>query len=259
LKGWGAQQKVKPDPAKPATLFVRFADDECTLSLDTSGERLHKRGVRQHIGEAPLRETIAAALLQMVERKGDLGETRDVEVVDPMMGSGTFLLEAADRSEVVAAREFAFASFHHGVLATPRLVARRPAIVSLVGYEIDAKAQAAAQENLQRAGVKGYQVRHEDIFKAAPLPCLAGRQRWVLANPPYGERLKVKEPLAQYYAKLFAAVESTLIPHRACFILPAKAVKGRFDLPRAWKVLEKRSFVNGGIPVVAFLFGRIGG
>ncbi|HMN69820.1 MAG TPA: hypothetical protein PKC28_14850, partial [Bdellovibrionales bacterium] len=94
---------------KKATLFVRFHEDECTLSLDTSGERLHKRGLREFVGEAPLRETIAAALIQWV---GELDpEAKDVEVIDPMMGAGTFLLEAAVRDRLVDRREFAFGAF----------------------------------------------------------------------------------------------------------------------------------------------------
>jgi hypothetical protein len=66
----------------------------------------------------------------------------------------------------------------------------------------------------------------------------------------------VKEPLAEFYARLFAAAEKVARPDRACFLLPGKAVKGRFPLPAGWKVLEKRPFLNGGLPVVAFVFGR---
>ena len=93
-------------------------------------------------------------------------------------------------------------------------------------------------------------------FDAKPLPPAGSKQRWVIANPPYNERIKVKEPLNELYARLFKKAEEVAKPDLACFLLPSKAVKGKFDLPRGWKVLEKRPFLNGGIPVVAFVFGR---
>jgi len=259
-KAWAAYQakrKARPAADRPATLFVRFNNDECTLSLDTSGDRLHKRGQREHIGTAPLRETIAAALLQLTEKTLPIGETRDIELVDPMVGSGTFLIEAATRDQAINARDFAFNTFKHGILAEPALQRKRVAFKTFTGFECDAKTIQAAEHNLR--GLP-HDIRKDDIFAAAPLPPKAtNHQRWLIVNPPYGERLKIKKPLPEYYAELFAACEKVAEPDRACFILPAKAVKGRLPLPKAWKVLEKRSFSNGGIPVLAFVFGRIDG
>jgi putative N6-adenine-specific DNA methylase len=261
-RGWSAYQtkrKARPDPERPAMLFVRFNNDECTLSLDTSGDRLHKRGQREHVGIAPLRETIAAALLQLIEKSLPVGEIRDVELVDPMMGSGTFLIEAALRDQAIQARDFAFNSFKHGELKTPVLERKRVLFKTLTGFDKDAKTIQAAEHNLLGLTPEA-EIRKTDIFQAAPLPQKApSHQRWLVANPPYGERLKIKKPLPEYYAELFAACENVARPDRACFILPAKAVKGRLTLPKAWKVLEKRSFSNGGIPVLAFVFGRIDG
>lgn len=255
LDGWMEYQKVnnlKVSYGKVANLYVRFQDDDCTLSLDTSGERLHKRGQREFIGEAPLRETIAAALIQLVGRKfADPGER--VEVIDPMMGSGTFLLEAAVRDRVIEKREFAFDTFQATGVKAPTLKTERPLIAGLHGFEIDKKTLAAAKKNLRDIEFRSHE---QDFMKAEPMPEKASVKRWLFANPPYGERLKVKEPLADLYAKLFAAAEKNVKPDRACFILPSKAVKGKFLLPPNWKVLEKRPFLNGGIPVVAFVFGR---
>jgi len=239
---------------KKADLYVRFNDDDCTLSLDTSGERLHKRGARQQIGEAPLRETIAAALIQMVGRTHAWEHKGSVEVIDPMMGSGTFLLEAAFRDQLVEAREFAFERFTHPPESAPQLAKPRLKIDSLVGFEKDAKTFAAAKANLK--ATSHVTLRKEDFFAAKALaPTKATQQRWLFCNPPYGERIKVKEPLAELYARLFKQCELVAMPDLACFLLPAKAVKGKFDLPKGWKVLEKRPFLNGGIPVVAFVFG----
>ena len=124
---------------------------------------------------------------------------------------------------------------------------------SFVGFERDTKAMAAAKENLR--GHRGFKFYPDDFFTANPLP-EDGVRRWLFANPPYGERIKVKEPLGELYVRLFAAAERVVRPERACFLLPSKAVKGKFALPRGWKVLAKRPFLNGGIPVTAFVFGR---
>jgi putative N6-adenine-specific DNA methylase len=254
------QAGVKTNFTKKATLYARFLNDECTLSLDTSGERLHKRGERKHIGEAPLRETIAAALIQWVGRDFADG-AEEVELVDPMMGSGTFLLEGTLRDHLVDRREFAFEAFVAFPRETPALRVSRPRFTHFVGFEMDKKAMAAARANLKRFADSlgtdaAIDVHAQDVFAAQALPPPAGRRRWLFANPPYGERLKVKEPLAEFYTRLFATCATVVDPARACFLLPGKAVKGKFPLPRGWKVLGKRPFVNGGIPVVAFVFGK---
>lgn len=252
---WRDHQKdrgIKPNPKKQVKLFVRIADDECTLSLDTSGERLHKRGAREHVGEAPLRETIAAALIRMTAANAKV-PGQDVEIVDPMAGSGTFLIEAAGLTDIINAREFGFEVFREGasqVQAPPEPIFK---MISGVGYEQDAKTLKAAKHNMRRSN--SMEIREQDFFEAEPLPESA-TPRWVFCNPPYGERLKVDQPLDQYYANLFATVEKIARPELACFLLPAKAVKGKFLLPYKWKALEKRKLLNGGIPVVAFVFGR---
>lgn len=262
LKAWRAYQKkaaVKPSAKKKVGLYVRLNDDQCTLSLDTSGDRLHKRGARVHIGEAPLRETIAASMLQWMGRTRWAGSDKPIELIDPMMGSGTFLLEAVVRDRLVEERDFAFSAFPPTPPLTPLLRSVRPRFAKLVGFEMDKKTLSAAKENLSASKSKiTVELIGEDFFKAEPRAESAELERWIVANPPYGERLKVKEPLAKYYAKLFAQAERVAKPERACFILPASAAKGRLDLPAQWKVIAKRAFSNGGIPVVAFVFGRIG-
>ena len=227
----------------------------CTLSLDTSGERLHRRGWRPKIGEAPLRETIAAALLQQVACGHARSDLRPVQVIDPMVGSGTFLLESAMASELAYRRSFAFFVFRlvEEVKAPERPPLWAHDIRERVGFEVDGKTLLAARENLQ--AVPGVTLAEQDVFTAEPLPEFAG-QRWLFCNPPYGERLKVREPLQAYYEKLFAAAERVSKPDWSCFLLPTRAVKGRFVLPQGWRVAEKRPFVHGGLPVTLFVFGR---
>ncbi len=252
--GWLTHQKqIRAKPSgQAASLYVRLYDNLCTLSLDTSGERLHKRGARALIGEAPLRETLAAAMIQLVAQTYAASPSA-VELLDPMMGSGTILLEAAVRDRLVDQRGFAFESFvAQPVLpAAPSSSAR---FTRLVGFEVDAKTCAAARANLQNIGLE-IETHNQDFFAIPPLPARAECQRWVINNPPYGERLKVRGSLPEYYAHLFAQCEKVAHPDRACFLLPATA--GRLILPAAWKVLEKRRLSNGGIAVLAYVFGRV--
>jgi putative N6-adenine-specific DNA methylase len=248
------ENKIKADPKKELDLYIRLQNDDCTLSLDTSGERLHKRGERQHIGEAPLRETIAAAMIQMAMRKTPEAAGQNIELVDPMMGSGTFLLEGASHSETIEKRNFAFNQFKTQPSETPTIKNPRPTFDKLIGYESDAKTITAARTNLKSV-TKPLDIYQKDFFAADPLPDTETK-RWLFVNPPYGERLKVKEPLLGYYEKLFAAAERVARPDIAYFLLPSKVVKGKFQLPLNWKVIEKRPFNNGGIPVTAFGFAR---
>ena len=248
-------RKVKANTKRKINLYVRLKDNHCTLSLDTSGERLHKRGLREHIGEAPLRETIAASLIQLLGRHGD--RQTPIELVDPMMGSGTFLLEGAMRDLVIDSRDFAFDNFSRPPQQNPSLKVTRPAIDTLTGFEKDQKTLKAAENNLKSSSENLKMNLHlKDFFLAEPFVAERNHQRWVLVNPPYGERLKVDEPLGEFYAKLFATTERLSKPDLACFLLPSKAASGRLLLPSTWRVLEKRPFSNGGIPVLAFVFGR---
>lgn len=247
------EKKVKPNQKNKFKLFVRLNDNQCTLSLDTSGERLHKRGLREHIGEAPLRETIAASLIQLVGRHGD--KNTPVELIDPMMGSGTFLLEAIYRDRIIEKREFAFENFTKQPEQNPTIKSERPRIEAVIGFEKDQKTLKAAENNLKTSPIETH-LHLKDFFNTEPFATTKGRQRWLINNPPYGERLKVNEPLGEFYAKLFATAERVAKPDYSCFILPSQAASGRLLLPNTWRVLEKRSFSNGGIPVLAFVFGR---
>jgi putative N6-adenine-specific DNA methylase len=244
------QQKVKVASDKTVDLYVRIHDDLCTLSLDTSGERLHKRGEKPLVGEAPLRESIAAALIQWVGR--DFVQNKTIEVVDPMMGSGTILLEAVQRDKWIETRDFSLSEFVQQPSAKPELHVQRASIEKVIGFEQDKKTFQAAQKNLANLNCE---LHNQDLFKAKSLPA-SSATRCLMVNPPYGERLTVTEPLQGYYEKLFDACDVLAKPDIACFILPNKAVRGKFALPPGWKVLKKRPFLNGGIPVTVFVFGR---
>lgn len=171
----------------PVAVLVRLEEDVCTLSVDASGEHLHRRGWRTEAGEAPLRESLAAAVLWLSGwRPGE-------PLLDPMCGSGTFPIEAAGIASGIPAgrgRRFAFEDWPAHDAALWRAVGEEPDPPPvggpIVGSDRDAAVIAVARANARRAGV-AEAVRFAEADAArAPVP--EGRGL-VVANPPYGARL----------------------------------------------------------------------
>jgi len=195
-----AQGSLDEDDAPPQTVLVRFDHDVCTLSLDTSGAHLHKRGYRLETAKAPLRETLAAALL------AEAGYQGDVAFVDPLCGSGTFAIEAAliaTRAAPGRLRSFAFERWpSHDAHAWRQLwdaadARRRPAPAPIVASDRDEGAVGAARRNAERAQV-AIDVRHHAVSDSRP-PAGTGL---LLTNPPYGERVGDPGRLRDLYATL---------------------------------------------------------
>jgi len=260
-KGWLHFQKKTQAAVQDAcvSLYVRFHEDLCTLSLDTSGERLHKRSGDKFIGKAPLRETLAAALFELVSAES---VDKAVEIVDPMMGSGTLLSEAFLKSHVFSQRHFAFEHFKFSSLESPKYHGPKREILQMVGYEKDPKTFSVASRNLKKLSSEiSFELFQQDFFEASPLlrtpSSLPPRERWVLCNPPYGERLKIKGSPQKFYESLFAQMEKILMPDRVCLLLPERPLKGKLNLPPSWKVKAKIKTSNGGIAVNMFLFHRV--
>jgi putative N6-adenine-specific DNA methylase len=212
-----------------AMVLARIVDDEVTLSVDASGELLHKRGWRQDVGEAPLRETMAASLLAAIGWDGSL------PLADPLCGAGTIAIEAARLARRMPAcledRPFAFQawpSFQPGTWASVRGEATSRVLpsagVAIVASDRDPAAVAAAKANARRAGVADdIEVRQADASTfTSDEP--AG---WLVTNPPYGRRLSGSARLA-------------VPPGWGLAVLHPDA------LPDAEQALRLR---NGGIPV----------
>lgn len=183
------------DPGRDVQLvIVRLEKNRCMVRMDTSGTRLHRRGYREQTGGAPLRETLAAAILRAC------GWEPDQPLVDPFCGSGTFLIEAAERSLGLAAgrhRGFALERWPFvdaGDLAELRrqdTPAQRPAPPVLYGSDRAAGAIRAATGNATRAGVLEA-IRFEQHPVAQLHPPAPG-PGWVITNPPWGQRLAPRD------------------------------------------------------------------
>ncbi|MCR9125465.1 MAG: class I SAM-dependent RNA methyltransferase [Rhodobacteraceae bacterium] len=184
-------------------VMARINDDLCTLSIDTSGESLHKRGHKQAMGKAPMRETLAALFLRQCGYDGSEA------VVDPMCGSGTFPIEAAEIAAGLAPgrdRGFGFedlAGFDAAAWSRMRASATRPVPQGpprVFGYDRDQGAIAMASANAERAGVAGcITLARQAVSDLTPPDTPPGL---VIVNPPYGARIGNRNVLFAVYGAL---------------------------------------------------------
>lgn len=182
-------------------IMARIEHDLCTLSIDTSGDLLHKRGYKESVNKAPMRETMAALFLRACGFKGD------EPVYDPMCGSGTFVIEAAEiaaRLNPGRARSFAFEQFvTFDADAWQKMVAVKSARTPLhrfYGSDRDAGAIRMSAENTERAGVAPFTHFYQSIISEIVPPC--DEPGLVIVNPPYGTRLGDKTKLSPLYSAL---------------------------------------------------------
>lgn len=237
---------IAPDSQSAQLFVVRFDHDRCTISADASGALLHRRGYRQAIAKAPLRETLAAAVL--VALRYDATKP----LVDPFCGSGTLLIEAAMMARRIApgsARSFAAERWPE-MGAAPWREAREAAKATelprasavIVGSDRDAGAIEAAISNAERAGV------HADIeLVHRPLSglVLLTPAGLLATNPPYGLRLSEKAPLRDLYARLGQIMRQSGRGWRIGMISADRQLEGHTGLRFAERVRTS----NGGIPV----------
>jgi putative N6-adenine-specific DNA methylase len=180
---------------------ARIDDDLCTISIDTSGGLLHKRGHKEAVAKAPMRENLAALFLMQCGFKGT------EPVLDPMCGSGTFVIEAAEMAAGLKpgrSRRFAFeqlATFD--MSAWNRMRSNPPQIkpeVRFYGSDRDAGAIRMSQANAERAGIAATTAFRQQAISDLTAP--EGAPGLVIANPPYGGRIGDKKKLQPLYRAL---------------------------------------------------------
>ncbi len=179
-------------------LNIHIAENNCTLSLDSSGESLHRRGYRQESVEAPLNEVLAAGMILMTGWKGE------TDFIDPMCGSGTLLIEAAliakNMAPGVFRKEYAFekwADFDKDLFDEIYNddSQEREFEHTIFGYDVDIKAVNTARMNAKAAGLsKDIMVECAD-FKDFTQPA---NPAIMVTNPPYGERISTPNLLNTY-------------------------------------------------------------
>lgn len=209
---------------------VRIQDNLCTLSIDSSGEPLHKRGHKQAVAKAPMRETLAALFLRRC------GYTGSEPVVDPMCGSGTFVIEAAEIAAGLnpgRSRAFAFeqlAMFDPAVWEALR-AARTEAVpqTRFLGADRDAGAIRMSGENAGRAGVDGCcDFRCQAVSDLTPPE---GPPGLVIVNPPYGARVGEAKRLHPLYAAFGQTVLARFSGWRVGLVTNSDALAHATGLP----------------------------
>ena len=188
----------------PYPVRIFLLKDEVMVTLDTSGESLHKRGYRLMTSKAPLTETLAAALIMLTPWK------KDRILVDPFCGSGTFPIEAAMIAANIAPgmnREFTAEKWTNFIprqlwydtIKEAQEMMNTDISVDIQGYDIDSEVVKAARENAARAGVG-----HLIHFQQREVANLHHPKKYgfIITNPPYGERLEDKKDLPQLYTQI---------------------------------------------------------
>lgn len=247
-----------PPGARPTPRFVvRLLRNRLTLSADASGEHLHRRGYREAVGKAPLRETLAAALLLAAGWRGEC------PLLDPFCGSGTLPIEAALLAGGMAPgrhRRFAFegwprvdpevgtsarAAAVSDVEASPGSGISTDAAAPLIrGADRDAGAIRAARENAARAGVSERVEFVQAALSEASFPAPPGL---LVTNPPYGHRVGEVATLRNLYARLGDRLRGDWSGGELVLLSADRALTAQLGLET--RVLFRTR--NGGIPVEA--------
>ena len=237
------------------TIFVRGVNDRFTLSIDSSGEHLHRRGLKRHSGKAPLRETIAAAALLLA------GYTGRDPLVDPMCGSGAFSLEAALMVKNVPPgwyREFAFM---HWPSFQPKRWAylKRQAEESFAGpskpiiFASDSDRSACLRLNqcIQRVNLTDtIHVSQQDFFEVEP-DQISARPGFIALNPPYGRRLGESKKIEALFRSICRRLKKRYKGWKLVLIAPSNVHSNKIP----FKVNEY-SIYHGGLKL-RLMVGKI--
>ncbi len=245
------------DTANPDVRVHAFLTrDALTLYLDTSGEPLYKRGFKRAAVEAPLKENLAAGILRLT------GWTPDEALVDPMCGSGTFLIEAAQIALDVApglGRRFGFEklkNFDRAGWATLREAAearrKPPRELAIYGSDLVAEQARRAGINLEAAGLKDcVRLMRADILELDP-PAESGV---MVSNPPYGVRIGEESELAEFYPELGDALKAHWAGWRCHFLSADPALPKGMGL----KASRRTPLFNGALECRLFEYRMFAG
>lgn len=229
-------------------IYFRSVDDVCTISLDTTGERLHLRGDKILSGHAPIRESLAALLL--TELQTHLPDQGLYSLVDPMCGSGTFLIEAADSFALTSTREFSFSHLpvvldHPEMLKLENIEGASLKFKALYGFDQDPEVIKQATQNCKD---KSITIARADLFDQHAVEI---NEAVVILNPPYGVRVGEKSEInLPYYLKIIENIRIKFHPVLLGIIVPSDY---RILSNSTFKVLSARPFKNGGLEVVFYV------
>jgi putative N6-adenine-specific DNA methylase len=239
------------------SLFIRIEKDKVTLSLDTSGEHLHRRGYSTFRGEAPLRETLAAYLISKLREQ--TGARVKLTVVDPFAGSGTILFEALSQGMPLLERDFSWVHFKSvpKIFKSPtwkknyRWFPDSPAVEGLA-FDKDEKSVSNVQKNLEDFKrifhIETLQLTSQQADSAAldlSRYKKAGQPLWIVTNPPYGMRL-ADEGAKNILENFDSAVDGLILIHPE---------KWNFNFKKL-KLAQSEPFNNQGLKLKLSVFAK---
>ena len=237
-------------PGAPASyrILIRVRDDRFFISLDTSGDLLHKRGITTAVGMAPLRSTLARSILI---RTGFSGRE---PLVDPMCGSGSFVLEGAMMASQIPPgfyRQFAFEQFPcfsqaqwNHLKKTAEKNFRKAEAPLIFGFDQADRLIHGLEQTLVDHGFSGgVKVGRQDFFDLSPED-FTGQAGVVVLNPPYGRRLGEKNETAGFYKQIGDKLARDFKGWRAGILLPEPELAR--ELPFA---VELHPLFHGGLEI----------
>ena len=226
-------------------VYIRLDDNHCTISIDTSGDRLNIRGQRVLVGEAPIRETLAAAILYSLK-----DQIKSTTLIDPMCGAGTICLEAMDFYNANCSRNFAYQFFpltKSLIIPELKLSVEPQWFKNYFGYDVSAKMVEVAQIN-----TKGrIHCEKRDATQVHPSKELGGA---VIFNPPYGQRLLPDHRLDKFYAQVIMALIESYSPSIIALIIPQSLSPHKIHVPVTYRLKEVMKFKNGGFAVRLIIY-----
>ncbi len=254
----GSSAMIRPDGnlhAFPQQLFVRAVDDRFTLSLDSSGDLLYKRGIKEHSGSAPLRETIAAAALHLA------GYDPSAPLLDPMCGSGTFSLEGAMISQNIPAgwfRNFAFMGWpcfkqrqwnHLKREAQKHLTPVNPPLI--FASDKDEKVCKTLANKIDATHFSGaVRVFCKNFLDLSPYE-LTDKPGLIVINPPYGLRLGNRQESKALFRAVIHKLKTTYTGWKLAIIVPDKSYLKAIPFS-----LSSHQLFHGGLRIT-LLYGKI--
>ncbi len=247
------QYSVRELPETGALYKLRFSirKDTVSMMMDTSGDGLHKRGYRREAGEAPIKETLAATIV-------DLARIYDDNTIqDPFCGSGTLLIEAAQRAANIApglkrhfiAEHYSFIprSLWEEEKEAARKEIKTDIAFKAFGFDIDPMVLETARKNAEKRGVSKYISFHvRDVRKFSPQ-----KDSIIITNPPYGERLGDREEAVKLEKTLMNRLKDSDI--RSAYVITSDS---DFETNTRRKADRRRKLYNGMIPCQLYMYFR---
>jgi len=238
-----AKPADEESPSTAQLIVVRLIKDQVTVSIDSSGELLYKRGYRQAVARAPLRETLAAGVLIAS------GWDTKSPLIDPFCGSGTICIEAALMAKAIppgSNRSFAFMGWPGYSEARWKALGDTHPMdnkeISISGSDRDAGAIKMSYENAARAGVEKEISFACHAVSAITAPVQLG---WVVTNPPYGLRVSEGKDLRNLYAQFGNVLRTQFHGWKVAILCNDPILLGHTGL----KLDTSISLINGGVNV----------